>query len=444
MIGRWLKPLGILAGVLVLLTVVLILVLPLLLSGEGVRNLVVEKVAEATGAQVSLGASSVKVLPRLAVRLENGSLAGTGQALRERQGGEFNLVDYEAEIRSVEVRVALWPLLRKRIEVEGVEVDVARLALTLPEDRIVVEDGLLTVSALELGVPEAAPPAGAAPVPPGLLIPEDLSCRAGLTVARLTAREALYTDVSVSADLDGRLLTAEPIVASRDGGAITGSAEIDWERDPWGELVFDFDTDGVPAGSLLAPFAPDLARKLDTILIGEGSGRCNLKDAETVLATLDLTGRAGAAEGVLHAGDWLKEIKPYLGERQDLVDVHFRELVHGFRIEKGRYNVTELFIDGLETEWRGGGWVGLDGTIDLNLGTRLPAGFTPDLGQWSFVADALRDEEGRVNLQMRVSGQSKRPAVTVDLSQLKSAAQDNAGEVLKEGIGGLLDKWKNR
>ena len=219
-------------------------------------------------------------------------------------------------------------------------------------------------------------------------------------------------------------------------GASTGTAESDWERDPWGDLVFSFAADRVPAIALLAPWAPDVGDKLSADLVAEGSGRCRLRDQETVLATLDLTGRVEAEDGVVHAEEWLRDIRRYLGDRQDLVDVRFRGLEHAFRIERGRYVVQDLAIDGLDSDWRGDGWVGLDGTIDLNLGVRLPAGFTPDLGNFTFMADALRDEEGRINLDLRLTGRSARPDVAVDMTQLKASARDN--------VGGFLDKLRNR
>jgi len=163
-----------------------------------------------------------------------------------------------------------------------------------------------------------------------------------------------------------------------------------------------------------------------------------------VLATLDLTGNAAMGEGLLRAGDWLAGVAPYLGERQDLKDVRFDGLDHAYRLENGRYLVQDLRIEGQDTKWQGNGWVGLDGTLDLTLQVKLPVGFTPDLGQWSFLADTLRDEEGRVQLDLRLTGQSARPAVGVDLTRLKAGASEDGGEALKKGLGGLLDKWKTK
>lgn len=420
MMRRLFKPLMLVAGAMALLLVLLVLVAPLLVSGEGMREMMIERASEATGADVSLGEASLRVLPRLVLRLGDGRVTGTGQALAARQGGDFNLVDFDVVVDRIDLRVALWPLLGQRIEVESFEVVVDRLTVTTRDDRIIAEQAVLTVGELSLGLPESPPVAAPGRVlPPGELIPEDIGLSADLHVAKLTAQQALYEDVVVTAELDGRLLDADTITARRMGGTISGTAEIDWERDPWGELVFSFATEGVPAGALLEPWAPDIARRLETDLVGEGSGRCSIRDAATAQATLDLTGRVGAGDGVLHAADWLREAIPYLGERRDLVDVRFRSLEHAFRIEKGRYLVQELAIDGLDTQWYGDGWVGLDGkAMDLNLHVRLPAGFTPDLGNWSFLANTLRDDQGRVRLDLRLTGPTRHPGVALDLSQL--------------------------
>jgi len=433
------------AVIVVLLLLFVVMAIPALLSGDGVRQMLVQQVSDATGATVELGEASVRVLPHLAVHLGQGHIAGTGAALTEHQGSDFDLVAYEAAIEVVEVRVALWPLLSRRIKVLGVEVVLEHLSVTLPQDRLLVEQAVLTVRDLRLGVPgQNEPAATGGPRPPGELIPGDLYCRGDLSVSRLTVHGTRYVDLRAEMELDGPLLTVDPVRIGLAGGEITGTFVIDWMRDPWGELDFSFATTGVPAAALLAPWAPDLGNKLETVLVGEGSGQCSLRDQATTMATLDVTGQAGAGEGVLHAADWLREVRPYLGQRQDLVEVRFRELVHAFRVENGRYLVQDLFIDGIDTQWRGEGWVGLDGTIDLRLGARLPAGFTPDLGRWSFMADALRDQQGRVNLDLHLTGLSRQPAVAVDLTQLKEAARDNAGEVLREGLSGLLDKWRDR
>ena len=93
-------------------------------------------------------------------------------------------------------------------------------------------------------------------------------------------------------------------------------------------------------------------------------GTATCRDDATRLPTLNVAGDWPAATGVLHARDWLEEVTPYLGDRQDLKDVRFRGLGHAFRVDQGRYLVEELHLDGGETDWPGR-LGGLDGNLDL-------------------------------------------------------------------------------
>ncbi len=159
---------------------------------------------------------------------------------------------------------------------------------------------------------------------------------------------------------------------------------------------------------------------------------------------MELTGRIGSGQGVLGAGDWLKDIAEYLGDRQDLKNIRFSELDHNFRVSQGRYQVEELTIDGYDTDWRAQGWVSLEGTLDLDLHVKFPAGFTPDLGQWSWLAEGLRDEDQRVNLTLHLTGPSEHPKVGLKLGGSKKAGEEKPADKLKKGLGGFLDKLKTK
>lgn len=439
---RTFRRLMVLPAVLLGLLVVLLLAAPPLVSGDAFRERAVQAVAAATGADVELGEATLTVLPRLAVTLRTGRIAGTGPALRMAHGDDYGIVSYRADLDRVEVRVGLLPLLRRRLEVREVQLNGPRLEIVTGEGRTEAVDFRFVVRDLSMTMVE--PAAGAASGPPGALIPADLACRAQVLMGRLTMDEVALDDLEAEAALAARVIEVRRITAGLAGGRLSGHATLDYAVDPWGRLAFACDVVEASSGALLEPWVPDLGRRLDCRLTAAGSGTCSLKDADTALSSLDLRGTARAGDGILRAGDWLRDVSPYLGRRQDLKDVRFTGLTHAFNLRDGRYLVEDLVMEGPDTRWQGAGWVGLDGTLDLALHVKLPAGFTPDLGAWSFVAESLRDEQGRVQLDLRLSGRTERPSVGLDLGQFKAGASEQGADAVKKGVGALLDKWKTR
>ena len=431
------------AGMLLLLR----LVLGLLIPGDRTHRLAVDRVVEATGAEVTLGEASVRLWPTIAITMGQGRIQGTGPALAEKTGSDNTLESFAVSVGRLVANLKIGPLLRGRIE-------VGKVNLSCPELQVVAQEGTIRMEGLEVELsdfflPVAAVgkdlPAGkAGSGAPGEAIPEELSLVFSASLDRLVWQDAPYDEVEVEGELDGRVLRADSFSARRSSGLVTGSLELDYQRDPWGILEFAAVVTAAPAVDFLEPWAPELASRLDCDLSGEVSGGCELKDSDSVNRTLDLTGRLGSGQGVLRAGDWLEDITSYLGERQDLKDIRFSELDHSFRVSQGRYLVEELTIDGLDTDWSGEGWVDLGGDIDLDLHVKLPVGFTPDLGQWSWLADGLRDEEQRVNLTLHLSGQAARPRVGLKLGGGGSSGENNPTEALKTGLGGFLDKLKTR
>lgn len=427
----------------VIVVAVVLAGLPLLLGRlvptERMRRLAEEQTAAATGADVELGEASVRLWPRLAVRMSGGRIEGTGAALAARTGSKTDIVAYSAQVKDLAVELEIGALLRGRIRTAAVELDCPSLRLEMKDGTLQAERLVFRITEFSLPtdtVGASTPPAHSSR-PPGETIPEELVAGFTVRAERLLWANAVYEEVVCRGELDARLLMIEEISARQGGGVLSGTAEVDFERDPWGILHFEVTADSVPASALLAAYVPELGSRLDCDLSGEVSGGAELRDSDTATRTLDCTGRVHGADGVLHAGDWLADVAAYLGDRRDLTDIRFDSLQHVFRIAQGRYRIEELTLTGPDTDWTGDGWIGLDGGIDANLVVKLPAGFTPDLGQWSWLAEGLRDEEGRVNLALHLSGEAARPEVG-----LKLGGGGESGA--KKGLGGFLDKLKSR
>ncbi len=310
--------------------------------------------------------------------------------------------------------------------------------------------GLLAALA-EAAVPAVMAAAGvpgpAAP-PPGDLIPPRLTADYRARSETVVLQKAKYEGVSLRGRLAGRVFDFDQVAGTLGGGRIAGSGKLDYAADPYGRLEFDAVMEEIPASALLEPYARTVAALWEGKVAGTVKGGCSLKDPREVLRTLALEGLALSTNGVIHGAPLLEAVTPYLGARQDLKVVRFKEMAHHFAVRDGRYLIKDLQLQGLDTDWWGDGWIGFDGGIDLNLRVKLPAGFRPELGEFGFLAEGLRGEDGRIALDLRLTGRAAKPEVNLDLTGAKAKARDQvkdqAEDKLKRGMDGLLDKLKRR
>ncbi len=440
---RWSKRLAVLTAVVAAMLVLVALAVPKLVPADRLRAQAVAAVEAATGADIEVGRVGVRLLPRLALTLDDGTARGTGADLLAARGQDWGIDRYEARLDRVEARVALLPLLGGRLAVDRIAIAAPRLTVVRDGRTVTAEDVALTLRDLApgAGTDGAGVPAGTAP---GQQLPAGLAVRARLDVGTLTVAGVAWRQVRVEAALKARVVTVSRADADLGGGHVAATGTVDFVTDPWGQLAVEVDAADAPAADLLAGWAQDVADRLDTRLTVHASGTCGLQDAETVRRTLDLAGTCTAGDGVLHAADWLRDVSPYLGGRQDLKDIRFTSLRHAFVVRDGRYRVSSLQLDGPDTAWDLTGSAGLDGTLDLAVQVKLPPGFTPELGAWSFLAEtaAGRRRAGAPGPDPEGADRAAQRGPGPGLAEIRGRGP--GAESVREGGGGFLDKWKSK
>ncbi len=176
------------------------------------------------------------------------------------------------------------------------------------------------------------------------------------------------------------------------------------------------------------------------VVRGTATGRLDLawrgKTGEQWRRTVTGDGEIVLGDGVLHAKQWLGGLRPYLGERQDLLTIPYHRFATRLRVADGRIRFDDLTLDGPQTAWRATGWVGLAGDVDARLRVVLPAGFSPGGGMLAAAAALLRDDQGRITIPLHLSGRLARPTVAVELPVDR--------ERLRRGVQGLLDKLRGK
>jgi hypothetical protein len=201
-IPRWLI---IVAAALALIVVAGTVALKVLFPPEKLRAMIVPRIEEKVGSEVTLSDVRLRVFPRIAVRLDDFAIA--------------NPPGYSAEpalrLDALELQVALWPLLRKQVE-------LGRVRLLGPEIRYeVLADGTSNLSLL--GPPEDTAVAGAgeaegapaAPAAAGAFVVSDLALSDG-TVYYADARSGRVARLDLEARLEAeRVAGNERAMAGR-------------------------------------------------------------------------------------------------------------------------------------------------------------------------------------------------------------------------------------
>lgn len=300
--------------------------------------------------------------------------------------------------------------------------------------------------------------AGAAGQPhPGELIPPELAVDLQATVREMVFLRSPYTNVQLAGRLRERVIDVPDFSAQLGAGRVAGTAQVDYAVDPRGRASWDVRVQDAPAGLMLSPYLPVVAAIWTGALSATAKGACDLTDPKAILNSLRLAGDLQGDQGVIDLREQLSGVNQYLGQRQDLLQVRYNQAYQQFKIEDGKVQVQGLRIAGRDTDWQGGGWIGLDGTLNLDLNVRLPAGFTPNLGDLTFLADGLRDKDGRISLDFSLTGDARRPAVNLNLDpaallqsdamqqKLKGEGQEQLRKLqdeVKKGAGGLLDRLR--
>lgn len=236
------------------------------------------------------------------------------------------------------------------------------------------------------------------------------------------------------------VFTCSDAVAQLDGGRLSGGLVIDGVGSASPICRFDLMSEGVEARTLLATVAPSVAPFIEGATDAVVSGQVRLGDPELVRRSLTLEGDVLLREGIVHASEWLGGISRYLGERQDLKEIRYASLGDHVTVRDGRVFLPGLLIDGYDTDWAGSGWIGLGGDIDLAVNVKLPPGFRPELGAMTPLAEALRGPDGRIALDLKLTGRAARPQVGLELKP----AGERLGEQVQEGFKGLLDRLRDR
>ena len=270
-------------------------------------------------------------------------------------------------------------------------------------------------------------------VPPGPGGPLAFNARGGgrVEIARLRNQRLDVEGVVANVTLSPGAIEVPSFALRAYGGSVTGRASFDLRDPARPGFAVKGRADTVQVDRLLSAWSPARgvltgAAGLDFDLSGEGVA------PEQLRGSLGALGLALLAEGRL--GGPVMEAIALATRVPALRELSLRDLRLPFRIVQGRVVTDSVRFGGAPAgEWLVSGMVGFDGSLDYAVSATLPPSVAAGSG-WrdALAAGLLSDGQGRLLVDLRVTGTAKAPRVALDSKSMRARLAGRAGEALRE------------
>ena len=250
-----------------------------------------------------------------------------------------------------------------------------------------------------------------------------------VAIDRLKQGKLDVTNVKADVTLSPARLDSPHFSLNGYDGTIQGSAKFDLRdtRKP----VYSLKTvvDHVQANALLTAWTPakDLVQgTLSTNLDFSGAGN----ERKDLVRTLTLVGLAALSEGQLGPGPTLDAIAAFV-KVPAFKQVHFHDLKLPLRVEQGRVITDPINLSGSAGDWKLIGAIAFDGALDYAVSVTLPPAVVAAIDAKSaLAAGALTDDQGRMLLDLRVTGNAKSPHIAWDTGAMRDRLAGRASAAL--------------
>jgi len=260
-------------------------------------------------------------------------------------------------------------------------------------------------------------------------------------IARLKQGKLDVTDVAAAVQLEPAVLASPSFTMKSYGGTVAGSARFDLRDTQQPAYAIKTQVQSVKADELLAVWTPLkglLRGTLSSDLDFSGQGQ----SPEDFKRSLTLVGLAAFVEGQLGPGPAIEAVADHV-RIPALKELKFKDLKLPLRIERGRVITDPVLISGPSGDYRLIGSIGFDGALDYAVSVTLPPTAVAALrAQSALAAGALQDEQGRLLLDLRVTGSAQKPRVAWDTGAMRDRLAGRASQAIEEQRAKLADEGK--
>lgn len=253
-----------------------------------------------------------------------------------------------------------------------------------------------------------------------------------VAIDRLIQGKLDVTGVQADVKLSPGALESPAFTFAGYGGRVSGNARFDLTDTKTPRYLVHAIVDKVKAADILRTWTP-----VENLVEGTLSSTFDFSGAgsspEMLRRTLVLKGLAALADGRIRPGAAMEEIARVVRVPK-LKDSPIAATEFPFRVESGRVITDAVTIRGPNgDEHKLAGAAGFDGSLDYAVSLTLPPAAVQALDARSaMAAGALMDPQGRMILDLRVTGTAKAPRVALDTRAMAERVAGRASDLLAD------------
>lgn len=268
------------------------------------------------------------------------------------------------------------------------------------------------------------------PTTPGAPVLPNATGEGRVTIGHLKSQKLDVSDVGARVRLEPGILSVPEFSMRAYGGTAIGNARFDMTDPAHPAYSVKTQVDSLEADHILSAWTP-----VKGLLHGSLATTLNLSGAgltpDDMKRTITAVGLALVADGTLGPGPVLEAVARYT-RVPALKQLRFKDGRVPFRIERGRVITDPVVIDGPHGEWRLIGSVGFDGSLDYAVSGTLPPEVAQRIGASSaLAAGALSDPQGRMLLDLRLTGTATAPQIAWDGDAMRDRLVGKASQALE-------------
>lgn len=259
-----------------------------------------------------------------------------------------------------------------------------------------------------------------------------------INVQKLVFRDVELSDVMANVKVSQGIINVDNVVSKVYSGSLGGKALCDLNDPEHVRFDMQVNASKIEANDFLSRFTlfkDHLYGKLD--ISANFTGRGN--EADDVKSSLFATGKMSVEQGKLVNWDLLNLLGEYL-QVKEAKDYQIRNLKNTFLIQNQRVHFDEFFTSTKDADWQVSGSVGFDGSLDYAVGATLSSEFSKRFDALGEISEYLKNDAGRVVIDLKLKGTTKKPEFTLDTSRAEKKFQSQLKIKEKE----LKDELKEK